>query len=94
MSTYWTVSDQSAGASFQCAENESLLAGMRRTGTYLASKGCFGGGCGVCKIRIINGQYHIFKRMSSAHVPPGAEAEGVVLSCCVKPRSDLTVERA
>jgi len=54
-------------------------------------KGCFGGGCGICKIDIVKGEYHIIKKMSRAHIQPEEERAGIVLSCCVVADSDLTI---
>ncbi len=75
------------GRVFPCREDESVLAAMCRAG--LGPAGCFGGGCGICIMRIIRGEYHAFKRMSRAHITKENEEEGVVLLCCVQPRSDL-----
>ena len=50
--------------------------------------GCRSGGCGVCKVQVVSGSYT--KRvMSRAHVSAEEEAAGLVLSCCIKPTSDL-----
>jgi len=46
------------------------------------------GGCGVCKVQSLEGQYS--KRvMSRAYVSAEEEAAGIVLACRVKPRSDI-----
>jgi ferredoxin len=52
--------------------------------------GCRRGGCGVCRMRVLNGEYRR-EPMSRAHVTDQDEAEGVVLACCVFPLSDLTL---
>lgn len=54
--------------------------------------GCCGGGCGICKARIISGEYEIVSRMSRVHVSLEEESAGTVLLCCVQPRSDLKIK--
>ncbi len=53
--------------------------------------GCRGGGCGVCRIRVLSGDYET-QKMSRKHVRPEDQAIGMALACRVYPRSDLTVE--
>jgi ferredoxin len=52
--------------------------------------GCRRGGCGVCKVRVLEGSYRATP-MSRAHVSEDDQAEGLVLACCVYPETDLTV---
>lgn len=52
--------------------------------------GCRRGGCGVCRVRVLAGEYDKGP-MSRAHVSAADEAAGVVLSCCIYPRSDLSL---
>ncbi len=78
------------GRAFPCREDESVLEAMRRAG--LGPKGCFGGGCGACKMRVLSGAYQAFKRMSRAHITKEDEREGAVLMCCIRPRGDLLLE--
>jgi hypothetical protein len=44
-------------------------------------------------MRISSGEWEAFKNMSVAHVTEDDKKEGIVLLCCVQPRSDLTVVR-
>lgn len=53
--------------------------------------GCKGGGCGVCKVRILSGKYHT-KIMSKAHIDETEAAQGYALACRVLPLTDLTIE--
>ena len=85
-----TVTLESAGLVFSCAEDQSVLVGMERLGKGGIPVGCRGGGCGVCKIELVEGD--IFKRrMSRAHVTEADEEQGIFLACRVFPRSDLVV---
>lgn len=74
---------------FSCGEDEFVLAAMGKNRQGPIRHGCYGGGCGVCKMRLVQGQVACVKKMSRAHVSREEERVGMVLLCCVKPRSDL-----
>jgi ferredoxin len=76
---------------FDCADDEPVLSAMIRHGKGPIRYGCFGGGCGVCKARIVSGDYAAFKTMSAAHVNEGDKKMGYALLCCVKPLGDLLI---
>lgn len=76
---------------FQCAEDQVLLIAMERMCVNAIDVGCRGGGCGVCKIRILKGEYEC-KRMSKAHISETEQQQGFVLACRVFPRTDLEIE--
>ena len=78
---------------FTCRGNEFVLDAMQRARCGPVHFGCFGGGCGVCKMKIVSGEYHEEKKMSIAHVTPEERKDGIVLLCCVKPRDNLTITR-
>lgn len=76
---------------FFCSSEKSLLVGMESVNAHCIDVGCRGGGCGVCKIRIIEGDY-FSKRMSKAHISEQDLQEGYVLACRVFPTADLKIE--
>jgi len=76
---------------FYCSEDQVLLVGMERRNESFIRVGCRGGGCGICKVRIIDGNYET-KRMSRAHISEAEEKQGYALACRVLPRSDLLIE--
>jgi len=80
-------------AKFTCREDEFVLEAMQRMGCGPIHNGCFGGGCGVCKMKIVSGEYYIEKKMSVAHVTPEEQKEGIVLICCLKPRGDMKITK-
>lgn len=84
----------SSGESFLCREDESVLAAMTRARVGPVRCGCFGGGCGVCKMRVAAGEYYRFQKMSRAHISTQEEQAGVVLLCCIRPLSDLALKLA
>jgi ferredoxin len=53
--------------------------------------GCRRGGCGICRVRVLDGEYHR-DPMSRTHVSAEDEAAGLVLSCCIYPLSDLSLQ--
>jgi len=79
---------------FPCAGNESLLAGMVRLGRKGIPVGCVNGGCGVCKVRILEGQIKPLGPISRAHVTLDEEAKGYTLACRVAPQTSVQLEVA
>ncbi len=79
---------EDTGEHYTTLDTRSVLQGMEALGKKGIPVGCRQGGCGVCKVQVLSGSYS--KRvMSRAHVSVQEEAEGIVLSCCIKPTSDL-----
>lgn len=65
---------------------------MARLGRKDIPIGCRGGGCGVCRVRVLgNGKYRTLK-MSRAQVTEQDEAQGICLACKLIPEGDLTVK--
>ncbi|MCF8478841.1 MAG: 2Fe-2S iron-sulfur cluster binding domain-containing protein [Rhodospirillum sp.] len=75
---------------FTCDGGQSVLHAMAAKGRKGIPLGCRGGGCGVCKIKVLSGQY-AGEIMSRAHVGEEDERDGVGLACRIRPRSDLMV---
>lgn len=84
----YTVTIADTGETYRCNDTRSVLEGMEALGRKGIPVGCRGGGCGVCKVRILRGSFS--KRvMSREHVSEAEEAGGVVLACRIRPTSDL-----
>jgi len=78
------------GETFACGGEENVLAAMeclRRQGIPV---GCRNGGCGVCKVEVLDGRF-TKRKMSRAVVTAEEEARGCVLACKVYPQSDLRI---
>lgn len=86
----YQVTIEETGVSYACDENESILKGMAKLGQKGIPVGCCGGGCGICKIGITEGEF-VSKVMSRQHVSPEEQSEGIVLACRVMPRSDISL---
>jgi len=85
------ISIANQNTQFLCQEQHSLLSGLEGQKIKAVQVGCRGGGCGVCKIRILDGNYQS-KKMSIKHVSADELAAGVALSCRIFPLSEMTVE--
>ncbi|WP_019529168.1 2Fe-2S iron-sulfur cluster binding domain-containing protein [Dasania marina] len=77
--------------SYSCAAGETLLAAMERANKRCIKVGCRCGGCGLCKIRIISGNYAC-KSMSKTQINEQDSHAGLALACRVIPSSDMTIE--
>lgn len=73
------------GETYLCATSESLLQGMLRLGRRGIPAGCVNGGCGVCKVQILEGEVRSLGPVSRAHVSVEEEAGGCTLACRVAP---------
>lgn len=82
------------GETYACSTDESLLRGMLRLGRKGIPVGCVNGGCGVCKVRIVEGHVHALGPVSRAHVSADEEDAGMTLACRVAPRCAVTLEIA
>lgn len=87
MTTY-TITIEDDGSSYRCTDTRSLLEGMEALGKKGIPVGCRGGGCGVCKVQVLAGEFT--KRvMSREHISEAEEAQGCVLACRVRPTSEV-----
>jgi len=93
MSPAHTVEIEDCGTRFHCPESEGVLQAMERQGRRAIPVGCRNGGCGLCLVRVTQGDFKAGP-MSRRHVPPGRCAEGLALACRVYPQSDLKVRLA
>jgi ferredoxin len=88
----------STGEQFYCGKEENILRAMERSriGVQMLHSipvGCRGGGCGICRIRIVNGEIAT-KKMSVKHVTGKQRQAGFVLACRAFPCSAIKLELA
>ena len=76
------------GERYVCSPAEHLLRAMRALGRKGIPSGCHGGGCGVCKIKVEEGEIQA-SLMSREHISVAEQCEKVVLACRTFPRSDI-----
>jgi len=89
----YTIKDAQSGTTFIGRDDESIFRAMHKSGRSIFKGGCEGGGCGICKVKILEGEYLVFKNMSRTHVSEEEESQGIVLACCVKPSGDIELEK-
>jgi len=82
------VIDQN-GPIITCGENETLLDAANRQGVKIPY-GCKGGGCGMCKVKIEEGEY-FSKKMSMAALPESERELHYTLACKTYPRSNVSM---
>jgi ferredoxin len=73
-----------------CPPGMSVLRAMVAAGRGDLPLGCRSGGCGVCRVRVEQGDYTVGP-MSAAQVDAEAAAQGVALACRLFPSTDLRV---
>jgi ferredoxin len=75
-----------------CDPGETVLSAILRSGASVVF-GCRGGGCGICKMRLLSGAVE-HGRCSAAVLPEDERRSGAFLSCQARPTCDVTVELA
>lgn len=93
-----TITVEGHGAASATTEERVLVALERAQGFgHLAGLpcklpvGCRRGGCGICRARVVDGDYRL-SPMSREHVSAEDQAAGIVLSCAIYALSDLTLK--
>lgn len=79
-------SDERVLVSLERAQGFGQLRGLPRK----LPVGCRRGGCGICRVRVLDGDYRC-DRMSRGHISERDLAEGVVLACAIYPEGDLSL---
>lgn len=73
-----------------CTHNKHLMDSLSSR-SDIAPKGCHNGGCGICKIEVLSGEYESMV-MSRKHITQEEEDKGIVLACRIFPRSDMEIK--
>jgi len=79
-----------AGVEIGVRHGETILEALKRSG-YSMFFGCRRGGCGVCRIRVLEGQVTMAVYAPQA-LPPDMESQGYVLACRAQPWTDVVVQ--
>ncbi len=77
---------------YVCREREDIYKALVRSSPTRLPQGCRNGGCGLCKIRVLEGEVDVIGAQSRHHVTLEEEIAGVVLGCRSTPRGDVQVE--
>lgn len=77
---------------YEITSKEHILDSLSKKGLSLVAKGaCHGGGCGVCKIKILKGEVKTIS-MSKKYITDEERKDGYVLACRAFAKSDLEFE--
>jgi ferredoxin len=93
MATF-TITVVDTGDVFRAREDDSVLEAMEGLGRSCITVGCRSGGCGVCKIEVVEGRWVGARPMSRAHVSEEDERAGRVLACRIRAAGDLRIRVA
>ncbi|NHN75934.1 2Fe-2S iron-sulfur cluster binding domain-containing protein [Azotobacter chroococcum] len=91
MSRSHRVLERVSGEVLEVRPGESLLCAMERQGKRCIPVGCRGGGCGVCKVRVVSGRFD-YGLMSCRHVSADQRGRGLALACRLFPLGDSEVQ--
>ena len=86
----WTVTVEPVGREVVCREDQSILDACLRAGVWLPHS-CTHGTCATCKSEVVDGDVD-HGDASSFALMDFERDEGKLLTCCAKPRSDVTIE--
>ncbi|WP_029010052.1 2Fe-2S iron-sulfur cluster-binding protein [Azospirillum halopraeferens] len=97
----FTIRLAQGDARFPCRGDETVVTAMERAEGFgllprdgrAVPVGCRRGGCGVCRVRVLDGAYRL-EPMSRAHVTEAEQADGYALACRIVPLGDLTLHPA
>jgi ferredoxin len=80
-----------SGTQFVCKDGQNVLAAMERLGRRGIPVGCRGGGCGICRVQVLEGACYRTQKMSRAQISEDDLAAGICLACKLIPEGDLTL---
>ena len=69
-----------------------MLKAMAQLGHTWIPVGCRGGGCGVCRVQVLDKAGYRCGKMSRAQVPVEDEAKGICLACKLIPEQDIKLK--
>jgi ferredoxin len=70
---------------------ETVLSGLYKAG-YAYAIGCRRGGCAVCKVDCLSGQFDYDHPIAETVITAGERADGTCLTCRAVPDGDITIE--
>ncbi len=90
MTQTWTITVEPLGRTVECREDQPILDACLRAGVWLPHS-CTHGTCATCKCEMLDGEVDHGEASSFALMDFERE-EGKLLTCCARPRSDVTIE--
>jgi len=71
--------------------DETVLSGLYKAG-YAYAVGCRRGGCAICKVDCLSGQFDYDHPIADTVLTAGERADGTCLTCRAVPKGDITIE--
>ncbi|MBD5830921.1 2Fe-2S iron-sulfur cluster binding domain-containing protein [Janibacter melonis] len=71
--------------------DETVLSGLYKAG-YAYTVGCKRGGCGICKLDVLEGDFTYNRPVADSVVSADERTDGTCLSCRAVPDSDITIQ--
>jgi ferredoxin len=78
------------GESLWLEQGETVLSGLYKAG-YAYTIGCRRGGCAVCKLDCVEGEFEYNRVVADSVISDGERTDGTCLSCRAVPTTDLTI---
>lgn len=88
--TTHTITVEPIGREVECDEDQTILEACLRAGVWLPHS-CTHGTCATCKVDKLDGEVDLGEASSFALMDFERD-EGKLLTCCAKPRGDVTIE--
>lgn len=86
-----TIIVQPSGAEIFISPDDTVLAGLQKAG-YACTVGCRRGGCGICKVDVLEGSFTYNRRVADSVITAEERTDGTCLSCRAVPDVDLTIQ--
>ena len=84
----YSIQVEGSSVHVRCASDTPVLSAIAASGERVVAVGCRSGGCGVCRVKVLEGSYRT-RCMSAAHVSDADAESGIALACQLLPESDL-----
>ena len=80
-----------SGEVIYLAPDETVLSGLYKAG-YAYAVGCRRGGCAVCKVDCLSGQFNYDHPIADTVLTVDERADGTCLTCRAVPNGEITIE--
>ena len=85
------VTVEPSGEAIYLDPAETVLSGLYKAG-FAYAVGCRRGGCAVCKVDCLSGQFDYDHPIADSVLTAGERTDGTCLTCRAVPRGDITIE--
>ncbi|WP_338749425.1 2Fe-2S iron-sulfur cluster-binding protein [Janibacter alittae] len=86
-----TIIVQPSGTEIHIEPGDTVLAGLQKAG-YAYTVGCRRGGCGICKIDVLEGTFSYCRPVADTVISEQERSDGTCLSCRAVPTDDVTIQ--